>query len=388
MLIILLLIIIQLGDSFNSELYNKIQSLYLKDLVMVPQNINLEEATIMLNQAAIPFCIIAALAPMARALVDYIGKKKVLLISFLAIVIGGIICFFTDNWLLFLLGNAFVSFGCSMDIQYVYIVQDIKADRRGTIRGVLAAVAALAGMLVAVVRKRSLNWRSLYFWGIIAVAAVIIIVMFLMPKDAGRETEKKKRVKTNFKMTSVKEIMPYLLPLFVWGVGVSGVTFYNEPITSMTLKKESDIQLALIIQPVITTITTLVSGYLSDKLSRKKVILADIIIALTGTVIFVIAGLCKINNPVLMGIGWGIMIGGFFGATNLMLLVVTENAPADKIGRVSALSSYFNGAGTAVGMVLISILGNIFGTGISKLLIIVLVTVVTLAVIIFQKKAS
>jgi MFS family permease len=148
----------QLGDSYCSELYDKIQSLYLKDLLMIPMDITLNEATVLLNSVAIPFYVIAALAPMSRVLVDYIGKKKVFLMSFCVLVMGVLICMTTDNWLLFLLGNSLVSFGCSVDIQYIYIVDEFESNKRGTVRGILAAVAALAGMGVAFVRKISANW--------------------------------------------------------------------------------------------------------------------------------------------------------------------------------------------------------------------------------------
>ena len=117
LVLILLLILIQFGDSFCAELYDKVQSLYLKDLLMVPKNMELEEATVLLNSAAIPFCIIAALAPVTRVLVDYIGKKKVLLLSMAILIVGCVICVFTNNWLVFLLGSALVSFGCSVDMQ-------------------------------------------------------------------------------------------------------------------------------------------------------------------------------------------------------------------------------------------------------------------------------
>ena len=83
MILILLLILIQLSDSYCAELYEKMQSLYLKDLIMEPRNMGLEDATVLLNSVAIPFCIAVAMAPMARVLVDYIGKKKVFLFDLL-----------------------------------------------------------------------------------------------------------------------------------------------------------------------------------------------------------------------------------------------------------------------------------------------------------------
>lgn len=383
------LIFIQFSDSCCSELYDKIQSLYLEDLLMVPQNIGLEEATVLLNSVAIPFYVIAALAPLAKILVDYLGKKKVLILSFGMLMVGAAICMTTDNWLLFLLGNSMVSFGCSVDIQYIYIVDEIREERRGTVRGVLAAVAALAGMVVAFTRNGTGDWRKVYLVGIILVAVAVAVTMICMPKDNRKQLPKatQKLPKENAR-GSIRGLMIYLIPLFFWGIGVAAVTFYNEPIVSMILDNEDLIQKAMILQPVITMAITLVSGYLSDRLSRKKVIVADILIALVGTVVFVLTGIFKWEMPVLIGITWGMMIGGFFAATNLMLLVVTEKAPAEKIGRVAALSSYFNSAGTAVGMVLISVLGNVLNTRFAKLTLIIPVAVITLVSILLLKKRA
>lgn len=383
------LIFIQFSDSCCSELYDKIQSLYLEDLLMVPQNIGLEEATVLLNSVAIPFYVIAALAPLAKILVDYLGKKKVLILSFGVLMAGAAICMTTDNWLLFLLGNSMVSFGCSVDIQYIYIVDEIREERRGTVRGVLAAVAALAGMVVAFTRNGTGDWRKVYLVGIILVAVAVAVTMICMPKDNRKQLPKatQKLPKENTR-GSIRGLMTYLIPLFFWGIGVAAVTFYNEPIVSMTLDNEDLIQKAMILQPVITMAITLVSGYLSDRLSRKKVIVADILIALVGTVVFVLTGIFKWELPVLIGVTWGMMIGGFFAATNLMLLVVTEKAPAEKIGRVAALSSYFNSAGTAVGMVLISVLGNVLNTRFAKLTLIIPVAVITLVSILLLKKRA
>lgn len=436
MMLIILLILMQLGDSYCSELYDKIQSLYLKDLLMIPMDITLNEATVLLNSVAIPFYVIAAMAPMARVLVDYIGKKKVFLISFSVLIVGIIICMTTNNWLLFLLGNSLVSFGCSVDIQYIYIVDEFESHRRGTIRGILAAFAALAGMGVALARRISQQWRAVYFIGLIVLVIIIIIMLFCLPKEkhskmllkkqAQMTSKKQKKIfskvqtklankknniepdnKSNEKI-AVKDIVSYLIPLFVWGIGVSGVNFYNEPLSVVILKDENLVSATIFIQPVVTILVTLFSGYFSDRISRKKVIFADIVISCVGAAVFLgmvpamntviaennqvisdtIRGIAPIANAALVGIGWGMMIGGYFAATNLMLLVVTEKAPANRIGRVSALSSYCNGAGNAIGMVLTSILGNATNAGVAKMLIIIPVSLLTVVALVNLNRKS
>lgn len=74
--LIAILIIIQFGDSYCSELYDKIQSLFLMDLIMNPLNMSLEDATVMINSVAIPFYAISLISPVFRGMVDYLGKKK------------------------------------------------------------------------------------------------------------------------------------------------------------------------------------------------------------------------------------------------------------------------------------------------------------------------
>lgn len=75
-MLIAILIIIQIGDSYCSELYDKIQSLFLRDLVMNPLNMSLEDATVMINSVAIPFYAISLMSPVFRGMVDYLGRKK------------------------------------------------------------------------------------------------------------------------------------------------------------------------------------------------------------------------------------------------------------------------------------------------------------------------
>ena len=186
-ILIAALIIIQLADSYCTELFDRIQSLFLKDLIMDRKNMSLEDATILINSVAIPFYIIAALAPLARMLVDYIGKEKVLAINFIVLAAGCAICMSTNNWLVFLAGNSIISFSTSVDIQYIYIVDKVRKEKRATIRGILAAVAAFAAMLVTISRKffvgyTSYGWRGLYAVGIAASLVVVagaFIVAFL-----------------------------------------------------------------------------------------------------------------------------------------------------------------------------------------------------------------
>lgn len=127
--LIAILIIIQIGDSYCSELYDKIQSLFLMDLIMKPLNMSLEDATVMINSVAIPFYAISLISPVFRGMVDYLGKKKVLLLNLLLYIPGLLLCMTTRKYIVFLIGNSLISLSTSVDIQYIYILLHLSMKR-------------------------------------------------------------------------------------------------------------------------------------------------------------------------------------------------------------------------------------------------------------------
>lgn len=384
MIYFIILIVVQLADSYGAELFDKTQSLYLKDLIMIPRNMDLESATILLNKVAIPFYIISALAPLARALTDYIGKKKVLIINFLIMIVGLFICITTNNYLLFLTGNAIIAFSCSTDIQYLYIVTDMDERKRASVRGIFAAVAALAGIGVSFARKilvddSAYSWRKLYLISVILSVIVLVLSFTLLRKDNPKQIPIVKE-KTNIKT----KVWLYMIPLFLWGLAVPSINFYNEPITTMMLEDTKLIEMALFVQPLVTVVITLLCGIIADRIKRLYMIYLDIGIALVGMLIFIGTGI----SGVVTGIAWGMMIGGYFSATNLMLLVVFEYSPASKIGRISALSAYANGAGTGLGMVLISAISHKINTRNSKIIMYIPIAVITVIILYIISRKS
>lgn len=384
--LIAILIIIQIGDSYCSELYDKIQSLFLMDLIMNPLNMSLEDATVMINSVAIPFYAISLISPVFRGMVDYLGKKKVLLLNLLLYIPGLLLCMTTRKYIVFLIGNSLISLSTSVDIQYIYIASFIDEKKRATVRGILAAAAALSAASVPVIRKvaitgRPYDYARMYGIGIAITAFVAVIVFIFLPWDKKQTTtEKITQLPTCGNKRNSALIYLYIV-IFAWGAGTSGIKFYNEPMITMRFKTDYIINRILFIQPLITIIINIASGIMGDRLSRRKAICADVAATVVSLILFIVS-----KNYIITAAAYGIMIGAYFSAANIIMLVIMESSPKERIGRNFAWATVYNSVGNAIGMVLISILAKKIGTSVAKSVILIIPAVLTVTGIIIRPR--
>lgn len=382
--LIAILIIIQIGDSYCSELYDKIQSLFLMDLIMNPLNMSLEDATVMINSVAIPFYAISLMSPVFREMVDYLGKKKVLLLNLLLYIPGLLLRMTTRKYIVFLIGNSLISLSTSVDIQYIYIASFIDEKKRATVRGILAAAAALSAASVPVIRKvaitgRPYDYARMYGIGIAITAFVAVIVFIFLPWDKKQTTtEKITQLPTCGNKRNSALIYLYIV-IFAWGAGTSGIKFYNEPMITMRFKTDYIINRILFIQPLITIIINIASGIMGDRLSRRKAICADVAATVVSLILFIVS-----KNYIITAAAYGIMIGAYFSAANIIMLVIMESSPKERIGRNFAWATVYNSVGNAIGMVLISILAKKIGTSAAKSVILIIPAVLTVTGIIIR----
>ena len=366
--LIAILIIIQIGDSYCSELYDKIQSLFLRDLIMNP------------------FYAISLISPVFRGMVDYLGKKKVLLLNLLLYIPGLLLCMTTRKYIVFLIGNSLISLSTSVDIQYIYIASFIDEKKRATVRGILAAAAALSAASVPVIRKvaitgRPYDYARMYGIGIAITAFVAVIVFIFLPWDKKQTTtEKITQLSTCGNKRNSALIYLYIV-IFVWGAGTSGIKFYNEPMITMRFKTDYIINRILFIQPLITIIINIASGIMGDRLSRRKAICADVAATVVSLILFIVS-----KNYIITAAAYGIMIGAYFSAANIIMLVIMESSPKERIGRNFAWATVYNSVGNAIGMVLISILAKKIGTSAAKSVILIIPAVLTVTGIIIRPR--
>lgn len=373
--LIAVILVMQLFDSYCAELFDKLQSFLLSDFLIDGRNMKLQDAVSYMGYATLPFYVIPALAPLARISIDKIGIKLLFMINIIVLMIGCLMCAVAPTLVIFLIGNGLVIFSTSMDIQYIYIAEEIPEQCRATVRGIAAGVAAIAAMGIPLLRnlcmeKQDYTWRSLYAFGIgMGVFTFFFSICLAKGKNCKKtETIQKREVKPETHTDNRRILRCLCISLFILGIATSGITFYNEPLLTFGDSSSSNVRNSLFAQPVVTLVVNVASGYLADRWSRKNVILTNIGLSMIALILFV----CTANSGsygFLPGITWGIMVGSYFSAANLLILSMLEAAPAGKVGQISALSTYVNGAGNAIGILLCTVFVKNTGMDRMKLLV-------------------
>ncbi|MGN0379548.1 MAG: MFS transporter [Butyrivibrio sp.] len=382
--IVILIVIVQFADSYQSDLFTKLQSFFITEYFVEGKGMTFNASAGLLNGIMLPCYIISALAPLARTLADKFGKEKIIICNFIILTAGLFTCIAADNVIVFAVGNAVVTFGTSLDIQYLYIAEDIPEKRRGLVRGIAAAVGAAASMFLPVCRnyfvgRRGNNWRILYQIGILICLITIFMVMvgsFFSHRQSERPVKKQQNndIKLKELITGNKKL---LILLMIMGIATAGVTYYNEPLLTYNHCSEKFINTVLIIQPAVTFLLMLLIGAASDRIGRRKTTLSCIILTVASLIIYVIS-IKHFPNAVLAGICWGIMISAYFSVINLSNLTLMESNSGKNTGKLSAAGTYFYGFGDAAGMVLAVVLVRVWDMGVTKILLTIIPCTVAL----------
>lgn len=402
-ILICIILIMQLFDSYCTDLFSKLQSFLLSDFLIDGRGMELQDAVSYMGYATLPFYVIPMLAPLVRMSVDKIGIKPLFIGNIIVLIVGCMLCAFAPSLTIYLIGNGLMIFSSSMDLQYIYIAEEIPEHRRATVRGISAGVAAAATMLIPALRSqlidiRGYSWRSLYVAAIGIGTGTFLISLLLRrsvknPVRASKETATK-NIDTTIVLPEKerkKAIRSLYIALFLFGMATNGMTAYNEPLLSFGKASAIQIRNTLLIQPVVSLVINVLSGYLADKISRKAIILADMLLSAVSLMVYVF-GIQLGYAGVVSGVAWGFMIGCYFSAANLMILTVLEYAEQGKIGKVSAMSNYANAGGNAIGLLFCTFLVKYTGMSAIKLISAIPVIVVSFIYLRsknpFQKKAS
>lgn len=387
-LVISMVLFSQLADSFCAEIYSKMQSFILDDYIIRGTGLDMNEAVSKLGYMMLPFYIVPALSPLARVFVDKYGKNRVMSANFILLIAGCVICAISGNIIAFLIGNAIITFAVSVDIQNMYVARELPKEKRATVRGIMSGVSAGAAMLIPLLRKylveRGAGWKGIY---VAAVPVCVFVLIIVRMVGGSADTYEKDAEPAGKTVSYQKNIRKYMIMLFCIGMATSGVTLYNEPILVNSGYTEQMISEILLIEPVALLIFNLFFGWLADKIKREQAAGIDIFLTMIFLVIFVAAGK-NMCNGVIMGIAWGGMTGCYFSAVNILLLLILENCDGDKVGKMSAVSAYINGAGNAAGIVLCTILVKKAGMETVKLVLAMPALVVTLLLLIRKKKVN
>ena len=185
-------------------------------------------------------------------------------------------------------------------------------------------------------------------------------------------------------------LTPQLRWILIAGFIFFATTFYTSYYATVLEGAMSTelVAIALIIYPLVNGVVTIVSGFFSDRLGRKKACLILGGLALVGLLLFVLA--CRMHwGPVAAGIAYGCSIGGLWSMSDTLILTMpAESSPSGMRASVMGTISVMIGAGMFIGQALFIVLQNFVAMDVLFLCICVPFMVASLLILMMKVKET
>jgi len=339
------------------------------------------------------FRLAAIVAMVVCGMADFVGRRRLLLITMAGQAAGTLLTAFTQDYTQFVWAQIFTRiFGYAEEmLAVVVIVEEVARAARGWANGTLSAMnyfgAGLASLLFAAITILPYGWRSLYVIGALSLALVAWLRRSLPETqrfaagEAAADYTGRTRQTLNLLRRMAMEYPGRLAAILTAVGGFGFATAAAYVMTSKYLQSEQHFtpgEVTMLIVPggLIGLALTITAGRLSDRLGRKR----------TAMAVTAIAGLCFAGfyggaTGWMIPPLWVFGFAGYFSAEALMAGYALEIVPTAYRATVSGLRYLVEiGAGAlalALEGVLYTALGS-HGAAIQALLIALPVTLLAL----------
>ncbi|MBR1582089.1 MAG: MFS transporter [Bacilli bacterium] len=380
------ILLVDLLDNFVTNVNSNVTSCYITEFFidghLFGKDYTFEQGLSLNNTFNLAGYAIGLLVPFYKALGDKYGRKPLFIVSTLGMALGLVIVFLSKSYWGFLAGSFIISFFISHDIQIIYILEEAPAAKRATIYSLLKGIGALGTFFIPLLRLTAMNndptlWRNIYL--IPGIAGIVIsLLVFILTKESkvfvhdrleylsipfeqriSMEEKAKKEKKANANKSGIfnaikyifqhKDLRNLIIIKTVFDAAIIAMTQY-EPIMSQANMTTENITDALFLYPIIYCVAVIISGFLADKIGRKKIIVIFGSICLLSFVGFIVSVLHNESiNPYVIGIFYGLYIGGYWIGRDYMEIISTEMVPTDIRASIIGAEGLLVYVGMAVG---------------------------------------
>ncbi|WP_024867084.1 MFS transporter [Butyrivibrio sp. FCS014] len=391
-LAMIVLTIIYIVDEITSNMNSAMQPYVLFDLFNITsRNVNSQEYTNAFNVVA-PIQVFSnfllIITPFYKALSDKYGRKLFLMLNTIGMGLGMCIVMTAQNVVWYILGMLFMMFFTPNDMQVLYIMETAPKEKRATYSFVAKGIALVSVSLIGVFSRMFLketvpsSWRMVYLIPVISALVIGGLSYFFMRETpvfleqrigylslSSEEREQKKKEDKAagtsedggvFKAIKFIFTNRQLRWILIAGFIFFATTFYTSYYATVLEGAMSTemVATALVIYPFFNGLITILSGFFSDKLGRKKVCLILGSLAIFGLLAFVLS--CRLHlGPIAAGIAYGCSIGGLWSMSDTLILTMpAESSPSGMRSSVMGTISVLIGGGMFLGQALFIICQN------------------------------
>ena len=420
LLAMIVLTVIYIVDEITSNMNSAMQPYVLFDLFSIgSRSVSGPEYKAAINTVA-PWTVASNLfliiTPFYKALSDKYGRRVFLMINTVGMGLGMLIVMTSRSVVQYILGMLFMMFFTPNDMQVLYIMETAPKEKRATYSFVAKGIALISVSLIGVLSRLFLretepgSWRMVYLIPVIVALVVGGGCYFLMretpvfleqrraflslspeqrqaraAEDAKSGTAEEGGVFKALKFIFVNKQLRWIL---IAGFLFFATTFYTSYYATVLEGAMSTdmVSTALIIYPLVNGVVTILSGFFSDRMGRKKVCLLLGGLALVGLLLFVLA--CRLGwGPVAAGFFYGCSIGGLWSMSDTLILTMpAESSPSGMRSSVMGTISVLIGSGMFIGQALFIVCQNFISMDL--LFLIVCVPFMALSLLVLMTKVK
>lgn len=344
--------------------------------------------------------LIYLVSPFYKSLADKFGRRIFLIINTLGMGVGMLVCIISKSVPLYILGTVIMTFFTPNDMQVIYIMECAPKEHRAKLCSITKGLALISVSLLGLFVKLFVNdavpstWRNVFIIPIILAFIIGFAAIYFVQetpaftqkrlqylkaseeeRKAAEEAEKKAAEEEKKNSISVMGAFKYIFThrqtraiaivalIMAFSTGYTGkyqpmmeAGKYNGALTS------NAISIILMFYPVINGIFTMVGGFLTDSLGRKKSALILGLWAAIGLAVFAY-GCIHPLNPWLVGFAYGISIAGLWSISDMIYFVITsESTPTEIRASVVGSMQLVGMVGTGLNMVYNNVVTMVAGS--------------------------
>ena len=305
--------------------------------------------------------VISFLVSFYKSLADRIGRKPLFVLSALGMAAGLLIIFCCRSYLVFLIGSFMLSFFIGSDIQILYVLEEAPKEKRATVYSLLKGIGGLSSVAIPTMRATLMQndptkWRNVYLLpGLFGLAVAALIILLVKETrifqdrriqqleaaqsstpesltETGETAVKKAEPEVKAGVISAikyifkrKDLRTLILIKMLFDAAIVAMTNYESIMYRANMSTEA-ITTAEFFYPFLYCAAVIVSGVLADKIGRKKTVLIFGLVCAASFAMFILSA-NSLWSPALVGIGYGLYLGGYWIGRDYMEIISTEMVP-------------------------------------------------------------
>lgn len=406
-----ILCMVYIVDEIASNICNSLQSDMVTRFYVNGKGLDFNTGLATYSAMTAPLYVIMIITPFYKSLADRFGRKIFLALNTFGMGLGMLICMLAPNPVVYLVGVGAINFMMNNDMQVLYIMESVPEKHRAKFTGITKAIALLGVTVIPALRNLFMadsggEWQKVFMIPAVAGMVMGMVSLIAMPETPAylkrriARSEKTEAAETDNAADSsqggVKDAVKFIfghkqmraiaLCAFIF-VASTGGTNYYESIMKTGGMSTNDITTAMFFIPLINAAMTAVSGFITDLIGRKRSVLVHTGIALVGLISFVCCSNFGIS-PALVGISYGLFIGGLWSAADIMFILLPgESTPTNLRVSVVGTMGIMSGVGNVLSVAIMTV-GMLFVESIGFLYLGVAIPFLLIAMVILVKKVN